>query len=240
MHRLDLTALDVVLIVIAGIGLPTWSLIAGQRHGRGPAHSRRSQRYWIVIVRGAILSGLVLLTWAQAGRSFALLGFDSPVGPGGRVGFLIDALIVGYYFAAVRLRRRSREQLDATRARLRRLRTYDMLPQSAVDFATYPVAATVGSVFEELFYRGYLIAVLAPPLGLSVAVLSSALLFGLGHLYQGTIGVIRTSVIGLALGIGIALTHSLWWLIIAHASANLFGIMLARRLRPTSIDVATG
>jgi membrane protease YdiL (CAAX protease family) len=243
MHRIDLTLtpLDMVLVVIAAIGLPAWSVIAGRwyaRHGR--AERRRSQRYWIVIVRGAILSGLVLLTWARAGRSFALLGFDSPVGTAGRVGLLIDVLIIGYYFGAVQLRKRSREHLDATRTRLRRLRTYDMLPQTAVDFATYPIAATVGSVFEELLYRGYLIAVLAPPLGVSIAVLSSAVLFGFGHLYQGTIGVVRTVFIGLALGVGLALTHSLWWLMIAHASANLSGIMLARRLRPASIDAVTG
>jgi hypothetical protein len=42
--------------------------------------------------------------------------------------------------------------------------------------------------------------------------------------------VVRTMIIGLAFGVGFALTHSLWWLLVAHASANLSGLFLARRI----------
>jgi uncharacterized protein len=236
-----ITSLDLTLFVIAGIGLPVWSMVAGRWYARSDQpETARLQRYWIVVIRGTILSALVLFAWARRGRSFAALGFDSPVGTAGRVGLVLDVVIVAYYLFAVWVRKKSRQQLDATRARLRRLRTYEMLPQTTREFAMYPVVAAVGSVFEELFYRGYLVAMLRPTFGMSVAVLSSALLFGVGHLYQGTIGVVRTTVIGIALGIGIALTHSLWWLMIAHACANLSGVMLARRLRTESIGVMTG
>jgi len=31
-------------------------------------------------------------------------------------------------------------------------------------------------------------------------------------------------------------THSLWWLLVAHTSVNMFGVLLARRLQIESIE----
>ena len=55
-------------------------------------------------------------------------------------------------------------------------------------------------------------------------------LFGLEHAYQGWIGAARTTVIGCGFGVAFAVTHSLWWLLIAHGSANLSGVLLARKM----------
>jgi len=45
-------------------------------------------------------------------------------------------------------------------------------------------------------------------------------------------------VIGCAFGVAFALTQSLWWLLIAHGSANLSGVLLARRLHAESPESA--
>ena len=74
---------------------------------------------------------------------------------------------------------------------------------------------------EELYFRAYLLTVLeeiaTPPW---LAVLTSALLFGLGHLYQGWLA----AVTALLIGVGFALlyrhrpsVHRLAW---AHAAFN--------------------
>ena len=183
-------------------------------------------------------SALVILAWWKAGRPLSALGLDVPVGIPGRVGLIIDVGIVGYYLASVQFSRRTRSQLVATRDRLRRLGSYDMLPKTPGEFAVFPVAAVAGSICEELLYRGFLIGVLTPRLGMAGAVLSSAVLFGLGHAYQGWIGVARTTVIGCAFGVAFAQTHSLWWLLIAHASANLSGTFLAWRMLAESSESA--
>src|SRR5262249_12587948 len=104
------------------------------------------------------------------------------------------------------------------------------------EVVTYFVAAFVGSNFEELLYRGYLLGVFAPSFGWPAAVSASSVLFGLAHLYQGTLGVVRTTIIGLAFGVGFGITHSLWWLLIAHTSVNLSGILLARRILSRSLE----
>jgi membrane protease YdiL (CAAX protease family) len=105
-----------------------------------------------------------------------------------------------------------------------------MLPQTPREFAIYPIAAVAGSTCEELLYRGFLIGTLTPLISTPGAVLLSSALFGLGHAYQGWLGIVRTTLIGLSLGVAFALTSSLWWLIIAHSVANLSGVLLARRL----------
>jgi CAAX protease family protein len=87
--------------------------------------------------------------------------------------------------------------------------------------------ALVGSVTEEILYRGFL-TLLA---GLWGAVLISSIAFGLGHIYQGWMGVVRTSCIGLAFGVAYALTNSLWWLMLAHTMFKSFGGLVAWRLR---------
>jgi membrane protease YdiL (CAAX protease family) len=145
----------------------------------------------VIAIRGAALGALILVAWENAGRPFAALGLDVPVGGAGRVRLLLDVAIVGYYLASVQFRKRSRDQLAATRERLRRLKSYEMLPQTPAEFATYPIAAVAGSAFEELLYRGYLVGGFAPVVGSPLAVLGSSMLFGLGHAYQGTIGVVR-------------------------------------------------
>jgi membrane protease YdiL (CAAX protease family) len=76
-------------------------------------------------------------------------------------------------------------QLAATQDRLRRLGSYDMLPQTPREFAIYPIAAVAGSTCEELLYRGFLIGTLTPLMGTAGAVLVSSASFGLGHAYQG-------------------------------------------------------
>jgi membrane protease YdiL (CAAX protease family) len=65
-----------------------------------------------------------------------------------------------------------------------------------------------------------------------IAALLSSLVFGLGHVYQGWRGVLRTALIGCVLAIAFVLTHSLWWLMMAHMAVNLLGGLFAwRRLR---------
>lgn len=221
-----MNALDWVLLFLAAAGLPAWAFFTGRRF----QDSARALRYWIIAVRGVALSALVLYDWRSAGRPLATLGLDAPLGTGGRVGLAIAAAFVTYVFASAHFGNRAPAQRAATRSRLERLGTYRLLPQTPREFVLFPVAAISGSICEELLYRGFWIGALSPLMGAPAAVLSSSAAFGLGHAYQGRIGVLRTSVIGLAFGTAFALTHSLWWLLVVHVAANLSGALVARRL----------
>ena len=102
------------------------------------------------------------------------------------------------------------------------LRGYRWELQGAAQVPLALAFVVISAYREELYFRAYLLTVLeeiaTPPW---LAVLTSALLFGLGHLYQGWLA----AVTALLIGVGFALlyrhrpsVHRLAW---AHAAFNL-------------------
>lgn len=92
------------------------------------------------------------------------------------------------------------------------------------------VLAFVG-VYEEVFARGFLLRRCRTLLGGSTGpVVISSVLFGLGHLYQGWIGVGQTTLIGLVLAILTLRWGSLWPAIIAHGLLDIVSVFLMRMM----------
>jgi CAAX protease family protein len=86
-------------------------------------------------------------------------------------------------------------------------------------------------VYEEMAARGFLLSRARSALGGTWApVLLSSLLFGLGHLYQGWIGVAQTAAIGVILAGLTVRWGTLWPAILAHASLNTVSLFIAQRL----------
>lgn len=81
-------------------------------------------------------------------------------------------------------------------------------------------------VYEEIFARGLLLARCRSLFsGTWTPVLISSLLFGLGHLYQGWIGVAQTTLIGIVLALLVIRWGTLWPAIIAHALLDVSSIL---------------
>ena len=96
-----------------------------------------------------------------------------------------------------RLRRAQPAALLATVGRLRR-----MMPTSGVEMAAFVVLCLTAGVCEELLYRGWLVNILRVATGSTwVAVVVGAIVFGIGHAYQGIKGILRTAFVGLQLAI---------------------------------------
>ena len=81
----------------------------------------------------------------------------------------------------------------------------------------------VSSFGEEVLYRGFLITRLAAighhdKASWSLAVVTSAVVFGLAHFDWGIVGVVQTAFMGLALALAYLVTkRNLWALVLAHA-----------------------
>ncbi len=81
--------------------------------------------------------------------------------------------------------------------------------------------------YEELLARGVILQRamrLLPGAALPVAV--SSLLFGLGHLYQGAIGVVQTALVGAVFAVGVLRWQSLWPAILAHGLLNAISLLM--------------
>ncbi len=93
--------------------------------------------------------------------------------------------------------------------------------------------ALISGIFEETAYRGYFLTRLRnltpqgwpAKLRWGIPVFCSAVVFGLGHTWEGVDAAVMTTVIGLALALLFLYTRSIWPVIIAHFllnSINLF------------------
>jgi membrane protease YdiL (CAAX protease family) len=95
------------------------------------------------------------------------------------------------------------------------------------ELALAAVLVTVVAVAEETVFRGYLIhrltAVTRRP---AVAALLSAVIFSLGHGYEGTAGVVTVGVMGLALALVYVWRRSLVAPIVMHFLQDFGGIVL--------------
>ena len=229
-----LTSLDLVVFGVA-VAVMARTAIFSSGIGKKPRSERHLVRkYCVTTASAALISALVLFAWQSSGRPFSELGFDFPIGIPGMIGFGLDAALVCFSAYRLLFKKQSAEDNAATQKRLDALH---IMPQTRTELLLFPVMVLVASPYEELLFRGFLIWFFANFAGLWGGVLLSSFLFGLGHAYQGWRGILRTGATGLAFGIAYALTHSLWWLMVAHAVLNLYAAIVAAkliRLSPTS------
>ena len=220
--------IDLLLFVAVLVGV-AYAPISGTRLARTPPNEvNLIRRYWQTIGRAVLVSLVILFDWHWASRPWAALGLDIPIGLWGRVGFGLDAVIVFIYGYWLLLRKFTPERAESSRRLLESLR---ILPRTRSELRLFSLMAVTASPFEELLCRGFLMWFFAPFAGLWGAAALSSLLFGIGHAYQGWRGILRTTLIGLAFATAYALTHSLWWLMVAHIAFNLLGGLFAWRLK---------
>jgi membrane protease YdiL (CAAX protease family) len=103
-----------------------------------------------------------------------------------------------------------------------------------------PLALFAG-LWEEVVFRGVVLGRLRAALSPAddggsrrsdpLAVLLTALLFGLGHGYQGLLGILQTALAGCVLGGLVVWRRSLWPAVGAHLGIDLFGLLALRLLK---------
>lgn len=100
----------------------------------------------------------------------------------------------------------------------------DLLPRTARERWWFRLLSVCAGTGEELAYRGYATLVLWSLTGSPLAaVLVANVPFALVHVYQGRIGLVRTYLLGVALGVSFLYTRSLWPAMISHTVIDLAG-----------------
>ena len=99
-----------------------------------------------------------------------------------------------------------------------------LLPSTGDERRWWWVVCITAGICEEIVYRGFLLHylhVLPFHWTLTVALVVSSVIFGIGHLYQGIAGAVQTVVIGFLLGALFVMTGSLLLPIAVHAVMDL-------------------
>jgi membrane protease YdiL (CAAX protease family) len=197
----------------------------------------RMRRYQITIAMEWIIALPVLVFWFDTGAVDVLFG-------AGDVGLLrwwigmaaavaLCAFLIGQPFIVMR----SPEKMAQARGEMEPLES--LIPETSREARAFNLVSISAGICEEIIYRGFLILYLLAFFPLWVAAVGSTLIFGLGHVYQGVTGIVKTSVVGAVLAGLFLLTGSLWAAIVVHTVIDLTSGYLARRLRvaPQAVPV---
>lgn len=213
------TALDHALALILVVFFPLRARTFGYRRLE-VAIAERLPEVRLALYREAIAlqwlfaAGLVAL-WIGLRRPLAALGLGAQPSPR----FLGVCAVIVVLTVLVLWQRtqalRDDAALASVRARLRHVER--MLPRSPTELRWFYWLSATAGVCEELLYRGYLIAYLATWLPAPAAAAVAALVFGIGHSYQGARGVLTTTAAGAILGFAYLVSGSLLPGMVAHA-----------------------
>lgn len=128
-------------------------------------------------------------------------------------------------------------KLDVEALAVDKMENMDMLGSISLA-AVVPLSIFIG-IYEEILFRGFLLSRLRAMFGgansaagATLAVLISSVLFGAGHYYQGLLGMMQTTVVGLVLGIAAVRRRSIWACIIAHIGIDTLGLFLLKIVAP--------
>lgn len=108
----------------------------------------------------------------------------------------------------------------------------ELMPVTRQEKVWYAGLSFCAGFGEELAYRAYAIPALIVAGGsASAAVALTSVAFAVLHSYQGVLGVVRTGVVGVIMGMVFLHTGSVWPAIVAHVLIDLaVGFVLADRL----------
>jgi membrane protease YdiL (CAAX protease family) len=229
---LHLTRADVILLAALAIAAPAYSWYAGLRIARGrapariPAYARTMVSWWLIALT-------TLFVWWYVGRPLSMLGLRIPLDARSVVGAVLCLLMLAYMNGQRRVMNRlTPEKLARVGASFGR--AIAILPRTRSEYGWFLALSVTAGVCEELLYRGYLVAMAAPLLTTAGAIVAGAAVFGLGHAYQGVLGIAKTAGVGLFFGVVYVATGSLLWPIVLHALVDVQGGTLAFKVLGSS------
>lgn len=110
------------------------------------------------------------------------------------------------------------------------------LVETGLSLPVFAAAMVLVTGFEELAFRGFLVPRLRVLVGRwSFAVILSALLFGMGHFYEGTLAVAQTAVLGIYFGFVFLYRGRLPSVMLAHAAFNTLNFALMMWLQRSGL-----
>ena len=212
---------DWILLATIVLVVPLYSYFNRRRLETIAGAHRRS----LYVRSMAVLWMLALVTlyaWWRHGRPFDALGFQ--LLPGIVTTSAEIVCVMAAIAIVVRLRKMatwSPEKKAALRGRIGAVAV--VVPRTKSELALFLGVALTAGICEELLYRGFLFAVAAPFVTIYGAAVVSAIVFGLGHTYQGVRGIALTAAVGLFLGAFYFLTGSIVFPMILHVLIDING-----------------
>ena len=215
---------DHMLFVLLAVLFPIRAVTFGYRKLDQAAEADVPRvRMWLyrqILALQWSLAALVVFLWIVLRRPWSAVGLH-PALNWGLMGVLAGMVVV--VLLAVLQQRGTRDPLEAhARVRQRVQHIERMLPHDARELRWFSAVAVTAGICEELLYRGYLLWYLQHWLPLAPAIALAAIIFGVGHFYQGPRGVLLTTIVGAFMAGVYLVTGSLFAPMVLHALMDLY------------------
>jgi len=200
-------------------------------------------RYWSMSWRVLVMLGVLLAGSWQAGYTARDLGLEIPLSNAGAwgLGFSVLLFVVVFIAGTIIERRYTAETIAGKEREL--LDSPFPWPRTGAEAAAFIVGTTLMTAGWEILYRGFILLFLTPSVGLPIAVIVSAMAYGIAHGYQSPKQLTGSIVSAFVFTVAYASTNSLWWLIVIHAGLPLGMVPAAlrayRRNKIESLNAAT-
>ena len=222
--------LDHALALLLAVFFPIRSRTFGYRLLREAAPDRvpavRSRLYGQAILLQWTFTFAMLAIWITAHRPWEGLGLVYQSNLWSQLLPAAVALLVAYQVATLPRALRDHDTLQVVRRRLSGIER--MLPRTDAEMKTFYLVSATAGICEELLYRGYLFWYLGHWLPQPWVLVVGALVFGIGHSYQGLRGMVTTGIAGLVLGGVYLLTGSLYLSMVIHGLTDAYSGTLGR------------
>lgn len=231
------SALHAALVVFLVVAIPLWDRHETRRLRAEPTSANRVRAYamtigWLVAASALLVATTPLRSLLRPPSSpTATAILSSPLALPILIGLGIGLL--GGVLAPLVLARAGATSRSGQHEQWRRYAFF--LPHGPRERAWFAGVAVAAGVCEEIVYRGFLLRWLMEgpfPLELVPAVLVAAAIFGLGHGYQGWVGVLSTAVLALCFTALFFVAHHLWLPMLFHLLLDL-RVLAIWRAEPT-------
>ncbi len=195
---IELTLPDLAIVGVLAISMPLVSAVYTIPRVRALApemqHQMRPSIYVQAMVMQWLFAGAALYVVVLRGQPWSDIG----LGAIGVQQLVYGALVLLALGAAVLfMRRRVMQQPQgAAEVRAALARVEFILPRGKRQRRLWWLVSAHAGWGEELFYRGYLFALLCSLMPEAAAAVVSTVMFGLAHVYQGVRGIVMTTVLG--------------------------------------------
>lgn len=227
---IDPKFMDHLLFIFLAVVLPVMGIISSK--GIEDFHFDRETKLNLYYSNGFFLwiMALIMLTlWNYFDRSFLMLGFASAEW-NALVLLTTSGFIVLYVVEML-----SKKLFLRWERRMDWAKNLRFLPDSFSEFKHYLFLVVAAGICEELLFRGFLIHYIYSffpnsILGMWLAIVLPAVLFAIGHVYQGAWAVIKILVGATLLSMIYLLSGSLFIVIVLHMSVDIVSAIFARIL----------
>jgi len=185
----------------------------------------------IAVYRGTMfqlwLPVLILMVLiSQSSLSINDIGLRWHWGLANQIAVVVLVLISGYFLLSLKQLSENPESHQAVREQLTHVQW--LMPTTAKESRYFVLGISItAGVCEELLFRGYLMQLLASYMPTYGTVIISSIAFGLPHLYQGPINIIRTAAMGVLMALIYLATDSIIVPIILHILIDMYGGAMA-------------